>query len=171
MLAHMIFRPKTLSLLLLGAVAATGLMARSGFTWEELNTIDTKWPESKATTTGLRYIVLKEGQGAQPKSGEIVKVLYRGMFFDGKVFDQKSDPSHPFAFRLGRGEIIRGWEEGIAMMRVGEKRLLLVPYDLAYGARGQPPRIPRQTSLVFEVEMLGIDPVVPPAGNSAADNR
>ena len=77
-------------------------------------------PESKATTTGLRYIVLKEGHGAQPKSGEMVKVLYKGMFFDGKVFDQKSDASHPFAFRLGRGEIIRGWEEGIAMMRVSK---------------------------------------------------
>ncbi len=55
------------------------------------------------------------------------------------------------------GEIIRGWEEGIAMMRVGEKRILIVPYDLAYGARGQPPRIPRQTSLVFEVEMIAIE--------------
>jgi FKBP-type peptidyl-prolyl cis-trans isomerase len=152
------FRPKALSLLVLGAIATTGLFARSGFTWEELATIDQKWPSAQSTTTGLRYLVLKEGHGELPKSGDIVKVLYKGMFFDGRVFDQTSSPEAPFRFRLGRGEIIQGWEEGIAMMRVGEKRILIIPYDLAYGSRGQPPRIPRQTSLVFEVEMVAIEP-------------
>lgn len=147
--------------LLLAAVAS----ARSGFTWEELETIDQKWPQAKATTTGLRYVVEKEGSGPQPQAGDTVKVLYTGMFFDGRIFDQTLDPAHPFTFRLGRGQIIAGWEEGIAMMRVGEKRVLIVPYDLAYGTRGNYPDIPRQTSLVFEVEMIGIEPKAAATGN------
>jgi len=162
------FRQKALSLLVLGAIATTGLSARSGFTWEELNTIDQKWPKSQSTTTGLRYLVLKEGHGELPKSGDIVNVLYKGTFFDGRMFDQTRGPQAPFRFRLGRNEVIRGWEEGIAMMRVGEKRILIVPYDLAYGSRGQPPRIPRQTSLVFEVEMLAIEPYSPSPASAPA---
>ncbi len=142
--------------------------ARSGFNWEELNQIDQKWPQAKATTTGLRYLVAKEGQGERPMPGQVVKVLFKGMFFDGRVFDQSLDPAKPFSFRLGRGEIIAGWEEGIAMMKVGEKRVLLVPYDLAYGSRGRPPRIPRQTSLVFEVELLSIEPFHSAAAPAAA---
>lgn len=160
------FRQKALSLLVLGAIATTGLSARSGFTWEELNTIDQKWPKSQSTTTGLRYLVLDEGHGELPKPGDIVKVLYKGTFFDGRLFDQARDPAKPFEFRLGRDEVIRGWDEGIAMMRVGEKRILIVPYDLAYGSRGRPPRIPRQTSLVFEVEMIAIEPYSPAAAHN-----
>lgn len=142
--------------------------ARSGFGWEELNQIDLKWPQAKATATGLRYLVQREGQGERAKPGDIVRVLFKGMFFDGRVFDQALDPAAPFTFRIGRGEIIDGWEEGIALMKVGEKCLLLVPYDLAYGSRGQPPRIPRQTSLVFEVEMLAIEPFKAPAAKPVA---
>lgn len=153
---------------MLCAISSTGLMARSGFSWEELNTIDQKWPQSQSTTTGLRYLVLQEGRGELPKNGDVVKVLFKGMFFDGRVFDQSAGPEAPFTFRLGRGEIIRGWEEGIATMRLGEKRILIVPYDLAYGARGQPPRIPRQTSLVFEVEVIAIEPFAPPASTTTA---
>lgn len=152
------FCSKALLATLLAASTACGLLARSGFNWEELEAIDQKWPEATVTSTGLRYVVTREGHGDTPKPGDQVSVLYKGMFFDGKVFDQSLDPEKPFVFRLGRRQIIEGWEEGIAMMRAGEKRLLLVPYDLAYGARGQPPRIPRCTSLVFEVEMLKIEP-------------
>jgi FKBP-type peptidyl-prolyl cis-trans isomerase len=156
-------RPKTLLVAGLAVLATSLASARSGFNWDELNAIDQKWPQSQATTTGLRYVVVQEGQGALPRSGDVVKVLYKGMFFDGRVFDQALDPKQPFTFRLGRGQIIAGWEEGIAAMRVGEKRILIVPYDLAYGSRGQPPRIPRQTSLVFEVEVIAIEPnPVPP---------
>jgi len=158
----MAFRPKALLLIALAAMTVTGLSARSGFTWDELNTIDQKWPQSTMTTTGLRYVVLQPGHGDLPKPGEQVKVLFKGMFFDGKVFDQTNGPLEPFTFRLGRGQVIEGWEEGIAMMRVGEKRILIVPYDLAYGSRGQLPRIPRQKSLVFEVELIAIDPVDKP---------
>ncbi|MFT3831683.1 MAG: FKBP-type peptidyl-prolyl cis-trans isomerase [Opitutaceae bacterium] len=161
-------RPKTWLVAGLAMIAATALSARSGFNWEELNTIDQKWPQAKATTTGLRYLVVQEGQGERPRSGDTVKVLYKGMFFDGRVFDQALNPLEPFTFRLGRGQIIEGWEEGISAMRVGEKRILIVPYDLAYGSRGQPPRIPRQTALVFEVEVLAIIPNTMPAPATAA---
>ena len=148
--------------ILVAAIALLGLVgpvsARSGFNWDEMEQIDKKWPQAKVTTTGLRYVVEREGKGESPKSGQVVKVLSKGMFFDGRVFDQALNPAKPFVFRLGRSEIIEGWEEGVSMMRVGEKRILLVPYDLAYGARGQPPSIPRTTSLVFEVELLSVEP-------------
>ena len=156
--------------ILLVGIALFGLVgvaqARSGFNWDELQQIDQKWPQAKTTTTGLRYVVLQEGTGPKAKAGEVVKVLFKGMFFDGRVFDQTSDPSKPFTFRLGRGEIIDGWEEGISMMAAGEKRILIVPYELAYGSRGQPPRIPRQTSLVFEVELLSIEPFHAPVAKT-----
>ncbi len=151
------FRAKALLAAALAVVTATGALARSGFKWEELQLIDQKWPQAKATTTGLRYVVTREGQGEQPKAGDRVKVLYKGMFLDGRVFDQTLDPQKPFTFRLERGDVIAGWEEGIALMRVGEQRTLIVPYDLAYGSRGKLPGIPRQTSLVFEVELLSFE--------------
>ena len=164
----MAFRPRRLLVAALAATVATTMLARSGFTWEELNVIDQRWPQAQKTTTGLRYVVQQEGHGDRPKPGDSVSVLYRGLFFDGSSFAESLDRTHPFTFRLGRGQIIEGWEEGISMMRVGEKRILIVPYDLAYGSRGQPPRIPRQTSLVFEVEVLAIEPnpVPPPAATA-----
>lgn len=154
----------------LAAITLPGLQARSGFTWEELNTIDQKWPQAQATTTGLRYVVLREGRGELPKPGDTVRVLYTGTFFDGRVFDQSLDPAKPFSFRLDRHEVISGWDEGVGAMRVGEKRILIVPYDLAYGSRGQPPRIPRQTSLIFEVELLAVEPY-PVASPASAATR
>lgn len=152
------FRSKALLAAALAVVTATGVLARSGFKWEELQLIDQKWPQATATTTGLRFVVTREGQGEQPKAGDRVQVLYKGMFLDGRVFDQSADPTKPFVFRLERGDVIAGWEEGIALMRVGEQRTLIVPYDLAYGSRGKLPGIPRQTSLVFEVELLAVEP-------------
>jgi len=155
---------------LAGGALAPLAAARSGFTWEEMQIIDKQWPNTKVTSTGLRLVVMREGTGERPKPGERVKVLYKGMFLDGRVFDQKLDPAVPFVFRLGRGEIIEGWEEGIGLMRKGEKTLMLIPYDLAYGSRGQVGRIPRQTSLMFEVELLEIMPFVPSSGKPPAES-
>jgi hypothetical protein len=157
---------RRLAVALLGVALAGGLipvqaLGRSGFTWEELQLIDKSWPNATATSTGLRRLVLREGQGEHPKPGEVVRVLYKGMFLDGRVFDARLEPGEAFSFRLGRGEIIEGWEEGILLMRRGEKCVLLVPFELAYGSRGQAGRIPRQTSLAFEVELLDIKPFTP----------
>jgi len=123
---------------------------------EDLAYVQKTWPDAKATSTGLRTLVMRPGTGDKPLPGDQVSVLYKGMLIDGKVFDQTKDPSQPFTFRVGRGMVIEGWEEGLQLMQVGEKRLFIVPFELAYGTRGDPPRIPRKATLVFEVELLKV---------------
>jgi FKBP-type peptidyl-prolyl cis-trans isomerase len=125
---------------------------------EDLEVVEKAFPNAKRTSTSLRYIVLKEGSGPTAKAGDLVEVLYTGKLLNGTVFDQAVDPQKPFSFRVGRGFVIDGWEEGLQMMRAGEKRIFIVPFELAYGTRGQPPKIPRRATLVFEVELLRIKP-------------
>lgn len=131
---------------------------REKFPAEDLEIVEKNWPNAKRTSTSLRTVVLKEGKGETAKPGQTVDVLYTGKLLDGKIFDQALDPAKPFSFRLGRGMVIDGWEEGLQLMRPGEKRILIVPYELAYGSRGQPPKIPRRATLVFEVELLATKP-------------
>jgi len=102
------------------------------------------------TYSGLYYIVMREGVGADAKGGDEVRVKYKGTFLDGTIFD-----SGTIKFRLGQGAVIRGWDEGINYMREGGKSMLIVPSDLAYGASGKGD-IPGYTTLVFEVELLNI---------------
>ena len=85
-----------------------------------------------------------------------MSVLYKGQFLDGTVFDETKDASKPFTFRVGRGIVIEGWEQGLQLMRPGEKRILIVPFELGYGTRGDPPKIPKRAPLVFEVELVEI---------------
>jgi FKBP-type peptidyl-prolyl cis-trans isomerase len=130
---------------------------REKFPMEDLELITKQWPALERTATGLRTLVLSPGTGATPKVGDNVVVRYKGAFLDGKVFDQNLNRD-PFTFHVGRREVIEGWDEGLQLMKVGEKRLLVVPSELAYGARGRPPNIPRSATLVFEVELLEIKP-------------
>ena len=123
---------------------------------EDLAIVEKTWPEAKKTSTGLRSVVLKEGAGEQIKVGDLVSVLYKGQLIDGKVFDETKDPTKPFTFRVGRGQVIEGWEQGLQLMRPGEKRVLIVPFELGYGTRGDPPKIPRRATLVFEVEVVEV---------------
>lgn len=123
---------------------------------EDLAFVEKNWPEAKKTTTGLRYIVLREGQGEMPKPGSKVAVVYVGRLLNGKVFNQLDDREKPFVFRVRRGEVIEGWEQILQLMKVGEKRMVVVPAELAYGTRGRPPDIPRNATLVFDIELLEI---------------
>ena len=109
------------------------------------------------TATGLGYVDLVEGTGQRPKTGDSVSVHYTGWLKSGQKFDSSHDRGQPFVFPIGRGRVIKGWDEGVASMRVGGKRKLVIPAHLGYGDRGAGAVIPPGATLIFEVELLGID--------------
>ncbi|CAH0491407.1 unnamed protein product [Peronospora farinosa] len=98
---------------------------------------------------------INPGDGVSfPQQGQTVSVLYKGTFPDGKPFDSNQNREHPFQFKLGAGEVIRGWDEGVAMMSKGQIAKLTLSHEYAYGERGHPPVIPPKATLIFEVELL-----------------
>jgi len=112
-------------------------------------------PEKLETTaSGLKYSIDRPGTGAQPKPGQTVSVHYTGWLTDGTKFDSSRDRNRPLQFPIGQGRVIRGWDEGVAAMKIGEKRTLVIPPDLGYGSRGAGPVIPPNATLVFAVELL-----------------
>jgi FKBP-type peptidyl-prolyl cis-trans isomerase len=108
------------------------------------------------TSSGLEYIEVEAGTGEQAVAGKKVSVHYTGKFPDGKVFDSSISRGQPIEFQLGRGNVIKGWDEGIALMKVGGKATLTIPPQLAYGESGAGGVIPPNATLVFDVELVGI---------------
>jgi FKBP-type peptidyl-prolyl cis-trans isomerase len=108
------------------------------------------------TPSGVHYVDLQLGQGDEAQLGKIVEVHYTGWLQDGTRFDSSRDREHPFTFRLGTGDALKGWDEGLLGMKVGGKRKLTIPPDEGYGARGAGGVIPPNATLKFEVELLDV---------------
>jgi FKBP-type peptidyl-prolyl cis-trans isomerase len=108
------------------------------------------------TDSGLQYWDIKVGLGALAKAGDHVKVHYTGWLTTGKKFDSSVDARQPYDFTLGQSEVIKGWDEGVAGMKVGGKRQLRIPPELAYGKSGHPPQIPPNATLIFDVQLLAV---------------
>lgn len=137
---------------------------------EEQNVVDDKLMQEyfaannlqpAKTSSGLYYVIEKEGAGAIPDAGQLVTVNYTGWTLDGNMFDSNTDPSkghvEPFSFVLGRGQVISGWDEGVSLMKKGTKARLFIPSSMAYGSTGREPHIPANSVLIFDVEVLKIE--------------
>jgi FKBP-type peptidyl-prolyl cis-trans isomerase len=109
------------------------------------------------STNQLQIEKLNQGQGEQPRKGQTVTVHYSGWLTNGQKFDSSVDRGEPFSFVLGVGQVIAGWDQGVATMKVGDKVKLTIPPDLAYGRDGYPGAIPPSATLVFEVELLAVN--------------
>jgi peptidylprolyl isomerase len=108
------------------------------------------------TPSGLKYVMYAEGTGAKAEAGKTVRVHYTGKLLDGTKFDSSLDRNDPIEFQLGKGMVIKGWDEGIALLKEGGKALLIIPSNIAYGARGAGGVIPPFAPLTFEVELVSV---------------
>jgi peptidylprolyl isomerase len=133
-----------------GPGAATSTASTAGA--EEKKVAD----EYQKSASGLQWKDLKVGEGVSPVTGQTVSVHYTGWLTDGKKFDSSRDRGQPFQFVIGKGQVIKGWDEGVSTMKVGGRRELLIPPELAYGSRGFPGAIPPGSTLRFDVELLGV---------------
>ncbi|WP_127475948.1 FKBP-type peptidyl-prolyl cis-trans isomerase [Sulfurivermis fontis] len=112
---------------------------------------------AKITDSGLKYEDLVEGTGETAQAGQMVTVHYTGWLENGQKFDSSKDRNDPFRFKLGAGQVIRGWDEGVAGMKIGGTRKLTIPANLGYGARGAGGVIPPNATLIFDVELLALN--------------
>jgi len=130
---------------------------RERMPYDDLVIVEQRWPNALKTSTSIRYVIEKPGTGDVALPGDWVSVLYEGKLLNGKIFDHNEDALHPFRFRVGRGFVIVGWDQVLQQMKAGEKRLVVLPPELGYGSKGDAPNIPRDATLVFEIELLKIE--------------
>jgi FKBP-type peptidyl-prolyl cis-trans isomerase len=147
----------TLALACLLAAPAVVHAQRERLSPDDLDFVEKTWPNAKKTNTGIRYIIEKQGTGEPAKPGDKVAVLYTGKLLNGTLFDRILDPKNPFVFRVRRNFVIEGWDQILQLMRLGEKRLVIIPSEYAYGTAGQMPKIPPDSTLVFEIELIKIE--------------
>lgn len=121
------------------------------------NWVQTTYPKAVKTPSGLYYVAQQKGNGMQAEKGKTVKVNYAGRLQDGTEFDNSYKRGEPIAFQLGAGRVIKGWDEGIALMKVGDKFTLIIPYFLAYGENGYPGVIPPKATLIFDTELMSVE--------------
>jgi peptidylprolyl isomerase len=117
---------------------------------------NTEGKEVLTTASGLKYVYIEKGNGPQAENGKTVDVHYTGYLMDGRKFDSSVERGDPISFPLGQGMVIKGWEEGIALMKVGDKMRIIIPSELAYGASGAGGVIPPNATLLFDVELVGV---------------
>ena len=122
---------------------------------------DVKGKDTIKTASGLKYILLQENKAGESAAGAKVSVHYSGFFMDGKMFDSSIERGQPFTLKCGSGQVIKGWDEGLALLHKGEKARLIIPYQLAYGEKGYGP-IPAKADIMFDVEIVDVVPVVLP---------
>ena len=104
--------------------------------------------------SGLKYILIEEGEGKKPDAGKSISVHYTGYLSDGSKFDSSVDRGEPLTFPIGTGQVIKGWDEGLALLNTGSRARLIIPASLGYGTEGYPPLIPPDATLIFDVELL-----------------
>jgi FKBP-type peptidyl-prolyl cis-trans isomerase len=157
-LVYDFFLGEHMKLKLIGLFALFALLAAVAVRAQNDNSSPTKVEgKGKSTSSGLQYWDLKEGTGTTASAGKSVSVHYTGwLASNGKKFDSSVDRGQPFMFQLGAGQVIKGWDEGVAGMKVGGKRQLRIPPELGYGSRGAGGVIPPNATLIFDVELLAV---------------
>jgi FKBP-type peptidyl-prolyl cis-trans isomerase len=141
-----------------GLIAVPGLLhaQREKLPPDDYDYVMKTWPDAKENNTGIRYLVETVGKGPLLLPGDMVMVNYDGKLLSGKVFDKNHSKDKPFTFHVDRSEVIPGWDQILQLMHVGDKWIVIIPPELAYGRKGYPPAIPSYATLVFEMEVLGV---------------